>query len=187
MSFRIRSCEKYLAGVDHSGRGFNPRPAQTLCRSGIVSPTGTIHPRKSIGQTTKNRNQRIIFLILVFYTGVGRGLPPRPCAGRGLNPRPERSTHARALDMTAKNGNQSKYSLRGMSFRIRSCEKYLAGVDRSGRGYNPRPAQGRPAQAESKRRKDISHPSRPCSTLRMKHKSSHALRLSAGLRRRYAG
>ena len=82
-------CSSALAGVDRSGRGFNPRPSQgltgngkirpvfgggvdefgvlgkclvggsapALCRSGVEPPTGKLHPREGIGQTTENRNQ----------------------------------------------------------------------------------------------------------------------------------
>ena len=36
-----------------------------------------------------------------------------------------------------------KRFISGMFFRIWNCGGYLAGVDRSGRGFNPRPAQDR--------------------------------------------
>ena len=63
-------------------------------------------------------------------------------AGRGLNPRPERSTHAKAGEQRTENRNQYKRFISGGCFSgFGIAGGYLAGVDHSGRGFNPRPAQ----------------------------------------------
>ena len=77
----------------------------------------------------------------------GRCMPVGICrsvyAGRGLNPRPERSTHARALDECPKTGRFT----RGRPCRIWSCGRIFSrGVSFqpcAGRGFNPRPAQAK--------------------------------------------
>ena len=74
-----------LAGVDRSGRGFNPRPA--------LLPTGT--PQLALPDRHSTSGIRY-FRIWNCRETFGRGGAFRPCAGRGLYPRPERSTHARA-------------------------------------------------------------------------------------------
>ena len=65
----------------------------------------------------------------------------RSFAGRGLNPRPERSTHAKTVEQRTK--KQTKRFISGVLFRIWNYRRHLAGVELSGRGFNPRPAQDR--------------------------------------------
>ena len=75
-----------LAGVDRSGRGFNPRPA--------LLPTGTPQPALPDRHSTSGIRY---FRIWNCRETFGRGGAFRPCAGRGLYPRPERSTPAKYL------------------------------------------------------------------------------------------
>ena len=109
-----------LAGVDRSGRGFNPRPAQDesipekspptqqrkliLCRSGVAPPTGKLHPRENRGTADKKQESMKKIHFGGCFSGFG-------IAGRDL-----------------------------------------AGVDRSGRGFNPRPAQENRPRRKSGRR-----------------------------------
>ena len=166
-----------LAGVDRSGRGFNPRPA--------LLPTGT--PQLALPDRHSTSGIRY-FRIWNCRQTFGRGGAFRPCAGRGLYPRPERSTPAkylpcfqirkgiRAINLSncflssvallsrgwivpvgdaipdrRRGGRPLPCSCGGGSFRsgIQSPTgaegggrfSALAGVDRSGRGCNPRPAR----------------------------------------------
>ena len=133
-----------LAGVDRSGRGCNPRPA----------PGRTIHPRESRG--TADRKQESIkrsisgrcpsrFGIaggdLAGVDRSGRGCNPRPAPGRTIHPRESRGTADRkqkSIKRSISGGCPSRFGIVGED---------LAGVDRSGRGFNPRPAQGRRLKA----------------------------------------
>ena len=95
-----------LAGVDRSGRGFNPRPAQGLGESASLLLRGWIVP---VGGSTPDRLK-------------GWGSPLLCSCGGG----------------SFRSGVQSPTGSRVGGVRFSA----LAGVDRSGRGFNPRPAQG---------------------------------------------
>ena len=141
-----------LAGVDRSGRGFNPRPAQggdstSPPLRGWIVPVGgstpdrlrrgTLLPRPCGGGSFRSGMQSL--------TGTGGGLHFSAPAGvdrsgRGFNPRP------------AQGGTPLPRPCGGGSFRSGVQPptgtggglhfSAPAGVDRSGRGFNPRPAQG---------------------------------------------
>ena len=144
----------YLAGVELSGRGFNPRPAQgrgfnlrpaqgwgatppTGARSGSASPDrhkvgkGKPRPAQKFG-IEKDVRQRWGF-------PVRRRSGVEPPTGT-IHPR-----ESRGWMMGVWNDEK------GRALWIWNWRGYLAGVELSGRGFNPRPAQGwgfnpRPAQ-----------------------------------------
>ena len=151
-----------LAWVDHSGRGYNPRPAQgrnapPLLVAGVKPPTGTKSERSPfagcVGYNPRPAQSRNAPPLLnTSPTPQTRQPPPRTpvgfClmpvgnnAGRGLHPRPERSTPAKYPPTLP---NSSPPLLPNPSHFPR-LSNALAWVDHSGRGYNPRPAQSRNA------------------------------------------
>ena len=88
--------------------GMPPREAR---RSGIASPTGTIHPRESRETEVRKRESKDSFRGMpcrIWNCGrtFSRDGTFRPRAGRGLHPRPERSTHAKAEKQKSESGNQ---------------------------------------------------------------------------------
>ena len=75
-----------LAWMDHSGRGYNPRPAQSR----------NAPPLPNVCLQFQIRKARML-LVECRLGSTGRGVPVGNNAGRGLNPRPERSTPAKYL------------------------------------------------------------------------------------------
>ena len=72
--------------------------------------------------------------------GGGQGGGGQDNAGRGLNPRPERSTPVKYPPVIP---NPKRHSPEMNQLLSVCCSSALAWVDRSGRGFNPRPASGR--------------------------------------------
>ena len=94
---------------------------------------------------------------VVLCRSVPVGGPPNG-AGRGLNPRPERSTHAKAGEQRLESRNQKIHFGECLSaFGI--AGEHLAGVELSGRRFNPRPPQpdrhrNHPRKKTSKKRRN---------------------------------
>ena len=121
-----------MAGVDRSGRGFNPRPAQD--RRAPPPPISTLFARRlPRTQQAGNGKQK--------QRGQNPTVPV--CAGRGLNPRPESSTHARAEEQRTERRNQLKDSSRGMFFRIWNCGKPFSGGGSFRSGVQPPTGSGK--------------------------------------------
>ena len=126
-----------LAWVDRSGRGYNPRPAQARNAPPLPNVCLQFQIRKArmplVGCRLWNAGRALCRL-----GSACRGVPVGNRAGRGLNPRPERSTPAKYLPRF----QIRKCITRNESFKLFSviCSSALAWVDRSGRGFNPRPA-----------------------------------------------
>ena len=95
------------AGVERSGRGFNPRPAQ-----GRNAP-----PLPNVCLQFQIRKARML-LVECRSGSAGRGVPVGNNAGRGLNPRPERSTPAKYLLKLSNARNAPPPSI-CLRFRIR--------------------------------------------------------------------
>ena len=149
-----------LAWMDHSGRGFNPRPAQGRPAQGRNDPpTLNVRPqfqnRKGI---TRNESFKLFSAIcssaLAWVDRSGRGFNPRPAQGRPASINPDR--HSRPAQGRPAQGRNDPPTLnvrpqfqnrkgitRNESSNLFSaiCSSALAWVDRSGRGFNPRPAQ----------------------------------------------
>ena len=120
-----------------------------LCRSGVEPPTGKLHPRESRGTADKKQESMKRFVLEDALPGlelqgeiwrgwivpVGGSTPDRLRADR-LRPIQDGGEGMRI---------DEKVCFGGMSFRVWNWGRDLAGVDRSGRGFNPRPAQDRPA------------------------------------------
>ena len=124
-----------LAWVDHSGRGYNPRPAQSR----------NAPPLPNVCLQFQIRKARML-LVECRLGSTGRGVPVGNRAGRGLNPRPERSTPAKYSPTLP---NSASSPLPNPSHFPRPSSA-LAWMDHSGRGFNPRPAQYNPRPAQTR-------------------------------------
>ena len=125
----------HLAGVDHSGRGFNPRPAQG-------------RPAFPNRHKQERINNTISALRFRFPCLRGRTLRrPWALSRSGVAP-PTGTIHPRESRGTTdekQESNKRFISGGGLSgFGI--AGGYLAGVELSGRGFNPRPAPARTRQ-----------------------------------------
>ena len=132
-----------------------------LLRGWIIPVGGTTPDRHKAGTLPLCWLRNADYQIPVRSIGQNLLLPVGNRAGRGLNPRPERSTPAKYLLKlsNARNDpppakyppalpNSSTPPLPKLSHFPR-LSNALAWMDHSGRGCNPRPAQGRPAQIGS--------------------------------------
>ena len=126
-----RHPRKYLAGVDRSGRGFNPRPAQT--GSGILVNLCAL---------------TLAFAYVNASAPFSNLKDPRKClagvdrSGRGFNPRPAQTGSGILVNLCALMLAFVYVNASAPFPNLKDPRKCLAGVDRSGRGFNPRPAQG---------------------------------------------
>ena len=133
-------------------------------RSGVEPPTGTIHPRQifaTLSNSEKHSRNKSLNLFSILYSSAlawmdrsGRGFNPRPAQGRPASINPDR--HSRPAQGRPAQGRNDPPTLnvrpqfqnrkgitRNESSNLFSaiCSSALAWVDRSGRGFNPRPAQ----------------------------------------------
>ena len=123
-----------------------PQSRSARSRSGVEPPTGTIHPRE--GRGTEDRNQSKDSYLGNAFPDLGlRGdiwlgwSFPLFCRS-GVEP-PTGMIHPRESRGTADGKHESiKRFTSGTFSGFGIAGGYLAGVDRSGRGFNPRPAQG---------------------------------------------
>ena len=141
---------------NRAGRGLNPRPER--------STPAKYLPRFQIRKCITRNKSFNLFSILYFFALAwvdrsGRGFNPRPAQGRPASINPDR--HSRPAQGRPAQGRNDPPTLnvrpqfqnrkgitRNESSNLFSaiCSSALAWVDRSGRGFNPRPAQRRPAQ-----------------------------------------
>ena len=115
---------------NNAGRGFHPRPERSTPAKYLLGfSLSTFYCRWSKSSSLPVVKESV------------PALPVINNAGRGLHPRPERSTPAK-YSPTLPNSSPPSPCKSSYFCPLSSA---LAWVDRSGRGFNPRPAQGRNA------------------------------------------